>query len=166
VALQAAIKKEVVDGDLKSALEQYRKLAQKGTPRPVAARALFQVGQCHEKLGNAEARKAYERLVMEFADQAEPARLARVRLAALGGPGAGGRLVTRRVLTDASGVGGVLTPDGKYIVRVRRTHLVKSAFVADTGRDEQSGDPTDPQRAAGVLARRGGASGTERAAAA
>jgi Tol biopolymer transport system component len=38
-----------------------------------------------------------------------------VRLAALAGPGAGGGLVARRVLTDASGVGEVLTADGKYI---------------------------------------------------
>src|SRR5665811_2494671 len=52
------------------------------------------------------------------------------------------------------------------IVPVRLTHLVKFAFVADTGRDEQSGIPTDPQRPACVLARQGGTSGTERAAAA
>jgi Tol biopolymer transport system component len=41
-----------------------------------------------------------------------------VRLAALGGPGGAGGLVARRVLTDASGVGGVLTPDGKYISKI------------------------------------------------
>jgi Tol biopolymer transport system component len=53
--------------------------------------------------------------VRDFADQAEIVAQARVRLAALGGPGAGGGLVARRVLTDASGVGEVLTADGKYI---------------------------------------------------
>jgi Tol biopolymer transport system component len=66
-------------------------------------------------LGNAEARTAYERLVRDYADQSEIVAQARVRLTALGGPGAGGGLVARRVLTDASGVGGVLTADGKYI---------------------------------------------------
>jgi len=114
VALQAALKKEAVDGDLKGAIEQYKKIAQ-STNRAVAAKALLRMGQCHEKLGNAEARKAYERVVRDFADQAEIVAQARVRLAALGGPSGAGGLVTRRVLTDASGVYGVLTADGKYI---------------------------------------------------
>jgi Tol biopolymer transport system component len=79
------------------------------------------MGQCYEKLGDAdtrEARKAYEQVVREYADQAGIVAQARVRLAALGGPVAGGGaggLVTRRVLADASGVDGVLTADGKYI---------------------------------------------------
>ncbi|MCX6616027.1 MAG: tetratricopeptide repeat protein, partial [Acidobacteria bacterium] len=116
VALKAAIDKEVVDGDLKGAIEQYKKIvAQPGAGRATVATALLRMGQCHEKLGNAEARTAYQRLVRDFADQAEIVAQARMRLAALGGPGGGGALVTRRVLTDASGVGEVLTPDGKYI---------------------------------------------------
>jgi Tol biopolymer transport system component len=114
VALQAALKKEAVDGDLKGAIELYQKIAQ-GTNRAVAAKALLRMGQCHEKLGNAEARTAYQRVVRDYADQAEIVAQARVRLAALGGPGGAGGLVARRVLTDASGVGGVLTADGKYI---------------------------------------------------
>jgi Tol biopolymer transport system component len=115
--LQKAIQKETVDGDLKGAIELYQKLAQ-STNRAVAAKALLRMGQCHEKLGDAEAgeaRKAYQRVVRDFADQAEIVAQARVRLAALGGPGGAGGLVTRRVLTDASGVRGDLTADGKYI---------------------------------------------------
>jgi Tol biopolymer transport system component len=116
VALKAAIDKEVVDGDLKGAIEQYKKIAaQPGAGRATVATALLRMGQCHEKLGNAEARTAYQRVVRDFADQAEIVAQARVRLAALGGPGGAGGLVARRVLTDASGVGGALTPDGKYI---------------------------------------------------
>jgi Tol biopolymer transport system component len=116
LALKAAIKTETVDGNLKGAIEQYKKIAaQPGAGRATVATALLRMGQCYEKLGNAEARTAYERLVRDFADQAEIVAQARVRLAALGSPGAGGGLVTRRVLTDASGVGEVLTADGKYI---------------------------------------------------
>jgi len=116
LALKAAIKTETVDGNLKAAIEQYKKIAAlPGAGRATVATALLRMGQCHEKLGNAEARAAYERLVRDYADQAEIVAQARVRLAALGGPGAGGGLVTRRVLTDASGVGGILTADGKYI---------------------------------------------------
>jgi len=120
--LQKAIQKETVDGDLNAAIELYKKIvALPGGSRAVTAKALLQLGQCHEKLGGAEAqeaRTAYQRLVREFADQAEIVAQARLRLAALGGRGAAGGLATRRVLTDASGVGGVLTADGKYISHV------------------------------------------------
>jgi Tol biopolymer transport system component len=119
VALQAAIKTETVDGNLKGAIEQYKKIVSSyGNNHAVAAKALVRMGQCYEKLGEAqakEARAAYERVVRDYADQAEIVAQARVRLAALGGPGGAGGLVARRVLTDASGVDGVLTPDGKYI---------------------------------------------------
>lgn len=116
VALQAAIKTETVDGNLKGAIEEYKKIAAlPAAGRAMVATALLRMGQCHEKLGNAEARTAYERLVRDFADQAGIVAQARARLAALGGPGGGRGLVTRRILTDASGVYGVLTTDGKYI---------------------------------------------------
>jgi len=119
--LQSAINKEVVEGDLKGAIELYKKIAaQPGAGRTTIATALLRMGQCHEKLGQAEARTAYERVVRDFADQTEIVAQARVRLAALGGPRAGGGLVTRRVLADASGVGDVLTADGKYISHIDR----------------------------------------------
>lgn len=83
--LEKATKLELIDGDLKGAIEIYQKILNlQGVPRAVAARALLHLGECHEKLGNTEARKAYERLVREFADQEEEAGRARTRLAALG----------------------------------------------------------------------------------
>ena len=83
VQLKAAINKEVVDGDLKAAIDLYRKVAQSGN-RPVAARALIRMGQCYEKLGDAQARKAYEQVVREFADQKEAVEQARALLSAAG----------------------------------------------------------------------------------
>jgi len=119
VLLGAALHQEEVEGNLEAAIETYKKLlAEFPGNRPLAAQAQLHLGFCYEKLGEAqakEARAAYERVVRDYADQAEIVAQARVRLAALGGPGAGGGLVARRVLTDASGVGGVLTADGKYI---------------------------------------------------
>jgi Tol biopolymer transport system component len=83
--LEKATKLELVDGDLKGAIATYERiLGVQGVPRTVAARALLHLGECHEKLGHAEARKAYERLVRDFADQTEEAGRARARLAALG----------------------------------------------------------------------------------
>jgi Tol biopolymer transport system component len=85
VQLQAAIKKEVFDGDLKGAIEQYKKIvASYGNNRAVAAKALIRMGQCYEKLGDAEATKAYERVVREFADQKEAVEQAQALLAASG----------------------------------------------------------------------------------
>ena len=84
--LQKAIQKEMVDGDLPAAVAQYKKIiAGRGVDRAVAAKALFQMGQCYEKLGQAEARKTYERVLREYPDQRELVAQVRARLAALGG---------------------------------------------------------------------------------
>jgi len=117
--LQEAHHRALVDGDLERAIELCKKIvAEHSGNRAVTAKALVQMGGCYEKLGRAEARTAYERVVREYSDQSEIVAQARVRLAALGGPGAAGGLVTRRVLADASGVSGILTADGKYISHI------------------------------------------------
>jgi Tol biopolymer transport system component len=82
VELQAAIRMETVEGNMKGAIEAYKKLAD-GADRAVAAKALVRLGQCYEKLGDAEAGKAYERVVREFADQKEAVEKARALLAAI-----------------------------------------------------------------------------------
>jgi len=80
VAMQAAIRMETVEGNLMGAIEAYRKIAD-GNNRAIAAKALIRMGQCFEKQGNAEASKAYERVVREFADQKEAVERARALLA-------------------------------------------------------------------------------------
>jgi hypothetical protein len=106
--LEAATYREVVVGDLKGAIEQYRAVLglernpQGAKARSIAARALFQMGQCYEKSGRrTEAQAVYARLLSEFADQTEFSAQARAHLAAwaetlpnppqlnfaLGGPG-------------------------------------------------------------------------------
>src|SRR4030042_417771 len=102
VALQAAIKTETVDGNLKGAIEQYKRIAAlPGAGRATVATALLRMGRCHEKRGDAdtrEARKAYEQIVREYGDQAAVAAEARTRLAALVGAGgaAGGTAMATR----------------------------------------------------------------------
>ncbi len=84
VRLQAAVHAEVVEGDLERAARLYRELAaDRAAPRPVTAMALVNLGRTYERLGHAQARAAYDRVVREYADQAEPARLARQRLLTL-----------------------------------------------------------------------------------
>jgi len=83
--LEAAIHREIVLGDLRGAMDGYRAvLNEPQKPRPVAARALFQTGQCLDKLGrHTEARDTYARVVKQYADQPEIAGQARTRMAAL-----------------------------------------------------------------------------------
>ena len=115
VQLKAAVTKEVVDGDLKAAIEMYRALT-KGPDRVVAAKALVRMGQCYEKLGNAESRKAYEEVLRAFADQPEAVAEARARLAALaaGRPAGDAALSIRQVWADAEDSGRV-SFDGRYL---------------------------------------------------
>ena len=113
--LEEAAKKELVDGDVKGAIDTYQRILKlQGVPRAVLAKALLHLGQCHEKLGTTEARNAYERLVREFADQAEEAGQARGRLAALGGRDSSMRV--RQVWSGpAGGMLGSVTRDGRYL---------------------------------------------------
>jgi Tol biopolymer transport system component len=115
-ALEKAIRTETLEGNLKGAIEQYKKLAQ-GKDRAVAAKALVRMGQCYEKLGDAESRKAYERVVREFADQKEAVEEARKHLAAAGKPASG--LTPRLIGKD----GWVLGPslDGRFLLQYGTT---------------------------------------------
>ena len=82
VRLQAGIEKEEVDGDLKSAMDIYQKIAaDTSAPREVRARALLRLAECEEKLGR-EAKHVYEKIVRDYADQPVAAQ-ARKRLAVI-----------------------------------------------------------------------------------
>ena len=82
VRLEAGIAKEDVDGDLKSAIDIYQKIADDNSaPRDVRSKALMRLAGCYEKLGR-QARQVYERVVHDFADQ-PVASQARTRLASL-----------------------------------------------------------------------------------
>jgi Tol biopolymer transport system component len=82
---QAAIHKEMVDGDLKSAIKEYRSISTRaGVARNVAAQALVRMAECYRKLGDTQAREIYSRVVHEFPDQ-PVATEARMRLAEFGG---------------------------------------------------------------------------------
>jgi uncharacterized protein (DUF1800 family) len=84
VLLEQGIQKEAVDGDIAGAIAAYNTiLSTFADDRAVAARALWRLGQSYERIGAPEARRAYERLVREYADQSALASAARARLAAM-----------------------------------------------------------------------------------
>ena len=76
---KAAQHAEEVEGDLKKAIEQYRQIAL-GGDRAVVVRALMRMAECYQKLGDAESRNIYERIVHHYSDQKAAAVLAQARL--------------------------------------------------------------------------------------
>lgn len=116
VLLGQALHQEEVEGNLDAAIATYKKiLADYPDNRPLAAKALLQMGRCYEKLGKDGARKAYERLVRDYADQSE-ARVARSRLAAMNRPSST-TLTTRRleIPTGVDTPTSTVSPDGRFL---------------------------------------------------
>jgi len=84
VQFQRAVQLETIEGNLNAAIDLYKQvISRNGNNRAVAAKALLRLGGCYEKLGQEEARKTYQQLVNEYADQQQEVKLARQRLAAL-----------------------------------------------------------------------------------
>ena len=85
--LKAAMHRELVGGDLRAAIKDYEGIVSRHRDnRAVVARALLQIAQCYDKLGQPDARKIYEQIVRDYADQTEPVAQARARLAVLNPP--------------------------------------------------------------------------------
>ena len=126
--LEAAIHREVVEGNLSGAVDAYRSLASRpGTPRPVAARAYLQIGLCQEKAGQRkEAYDTYRRLVTDYGDQTEMVALAKTKLDAWSGP---------RNLKFEEGVVGKVPPgwfvpslpNDNYLAELRRGEVCHSS---------------------------------------
>ncbi len=116
--LATAQQKATVEGDLKGAIEMYRKIAgEAGTNRPLAVRALLAMADCYEKLGQRDAAVVYERIVREFSDQSDSVSLARTRLSAMQNtPRPPGGQTVRQAWSGA-GVDPMGTPsaDGRYL---------------------------------------------------
>jgi len=81
---QSGLYKEEVEGELEKAIEIYERII-KDFPEneSTAAKALYHIGMCYEKLGKQEAQKAYQRLIDEYPGQKQEVALAKERLARL-----------------------------------------------------------------------------------
>ena len=89
VELEAAIRRETVQGDLKGAAEAYKKIAANAAAnRDVAARALLRLAMVYRKQGDAQARQTLDRVLRDFADQARTVAEARAEIARMA-PAAG-----------------------------------------------------------------------------
>ena len=105
--------------NLKEAITLYGQAADAAKDQPaLAARALVQMGRCQERLGQTEARKAYQRVLDEYPEQLEEVRLARERLAVLSkasGVGAGKPTFRRIRIPTTLPFGAQLSPDGSNL---------------------------------------------------
>jgi hypothetical protein len=144
--LTATIHREVVIGDLAGAMKDYRGiLAQPDVPRPLAARAWLQIGDCLEKLGRGpEADNSYRRVESDYADQPAMVALARARLSAWVGPrnlnfeGQAGRLPPAPWQVQAP------ANDAAYVAEIRRGECLTRSCVVVTA-------PTNVPGQAGML---------------
>ena len=113
---QQALVKERAEGNLQEAIDLYDRIVRDFPgDHALAAKALVQMGQCYEKLGKAGAKKAYERVIRDYADQAEPLQVARTRLAALTGPSPTTLTVRRLENPPEDAPAGAPSPDGRYL---------------------------------------------------
>ena len=133
VQYNAALRKQLVEGDLGGAIKMYQDLIAKPTDRAVKAKALWQLAIVMEAQGRqAEAERLYQQLVREFADQPAAAQ-ARIKLAALHPPEFSG--LTMKKIEFGAGVGNIVETDGQRAVYwdASRTTLL---FGDITGKDK------------------------------
>jgi len=99
---QKAVHLETVKGEMEGAIGVYQSIVSKySTDQPLAAKSLLRMGKCYERLGKDEAKKAYERIITDYASQPDVVAEARARLAALAAaPSVGGAPIARRLISD------------------------------------------------------------------
>lgn len=111
VALQKAIRTELVQGDIRGAIKQYADIAAKyaKTDRATAAMALVHEAQAYQKLGDAESKKIFAQILKDYADQRDAVTLAKAQM---GGSGTGAAGPIRKLVCEGSDCQGFLSPDG------------------------------------------------------
>jgi Tol biopolymer transport system component len=114
---QKGLAKERAEGQLEAAIQLYEQIVREfAADRPLAAKALLQIGRCYERLGKDGAQKAYDRLVRDYGDQRTVADEARARLAQLSRTSSP-RAPSMRLVWAGSDVDtqGSPSPDGRYV---------------------------------------------------
>lgn len=112
VAFRAAMETETVKGDLRGAIEQYKKLVDTSEPR-IAARALLRIAECYQKLGDPAAAPTYEKVARQYPEQTEIATVARARIPGEKRDPQPRSLALRKVWDG--GADGTVSPDGRYL---------------------------------------------------
>lgn len=116
---QKGIMKEEGEGSLKEAIELYKSVADNTkADKVLRAKALYQMGNCYEKLGQQEARNVYEKLVANYTDPQELVANAKRKLNKLNieqSPAVNSGITIRQI-TDTNQDESAFSPDGKYVL--------------------------------------------------
>jgi len=153
---QSGIYKEDVEGKLEEAIAIYQEIIKKYPQNnPVAAKALFHMGLCYEKVGNQEAQKAYQRLIADYPGQKEEVALARGRLAGLAKIAEPAPLKPkfRKIRTPFNipqWSGSRLSPDGKMLA-FGSGNAIWTVPIPGRVDPDLAGEPKELQGAADVL---------------
>jgi Tol biopolymer transport system component len=129
--------KASVEGDLKGAIEDYKAIvARAGANRALAAGALLRMAEAYQKLGDGDARRTYERIVRDYADQTEVATIARGRI---GATRESENVNTAKAVWSGRDVDtlGRVSPDGRFLTYVDFTlagNLMVRDLVANSAR--------------------------------
>jgi Tol biopolymer transport system component len=120
VMLEAARKAETIDGNPKAAIAHYEQIVKRfANDRAVVADALVRMAGAYRKLGDAQAKAIYERVVREYGDQASAVTVARAALSSAGGATAIGVEPVTALKRVWSGpdvdLTGSVSPDGRYL---------------------------------------------------
>jgi hypothetical protein len=147
--IQAAQAKEAVQGDLKGAIELYRRAAREaGSDQATATPALLALAACYKKQGASGARKVYEEIVVKYPGQTEAVAIARQKLGQSGQVHAGGPRVRQLWADPEVDAEGSVSPDGRWLtyatwatgdLGVRDLSTGTNRLLTNTGGWEKSG---------------------------
>jgi Tol biopolymer transport system component len=151
--LQAAINKEVVEGDLNGAINLYKKIvADSNGNRSLAAQSLLRLGGCYQKLGQEKAQKTYRQLIADYPEQQQQVAAARQRLEAITkstGREDTGITIRKLLFEDDADASGSISPDGRFLsymngytgdLAVRDLRTGQSRMLTNKGGWDKSGD--------------------------
>jgi len=119
--LPKGLQLEEVKGELEKAIQVYQTIVtQFSDNRPIAAKALYHIGLCYEKLGLKQAQKAFQEVIDKYPEQNEAVKLANEKLSLLLRAEAVIRkedkeFNIRKVWEGTGVVLGPISPDGRFI---------------------------------------------------
>lgn len=115
---QKGLVKERTEGNLEEAIRLYKQIVEDFTDdHALAAKALIQMGGCYEKLGKAEAQKAYQRVIEEYPGQKQEVAIAKERIAEISKvlKSVAQQPTFRKIKIASKPQNGVLSPDGNKL---------------------------------------------------
>ena len=109
--------KERSEGNLKEAIQLFERAAEtSGKDRALAAKAWLEAGECHRKLGDAQEKSLFQRVIRDYADQKDAVAAARLRLEE---PNVAKTVLQRQLWAGPKvDVYGSISPDGRLLTFV------------------------------------------------